>query len=292
MAELRTQRGGLGLVALLAVAVVAAPATAAPASPSAITFEMGPTVAPLSIVDTTSTHSGPVGIGVKARTTPKGLTSMTFPGWTSVTSAGAMTGPLDTSRSYAHVTPADPHTFNPGTGSFAVGVRFSATLVGGTTYPTPRPGHESSFNVVQKGRVASGDGMWKLELIGSGTRQGAVHCVMRDEDGTAVDVDSAGRGGQPRRVVESAAWFDVRCVLDRAKGVLTLSMTSAKVTTVISTPLSQPTAPGVDGVLGNVDPDQSWSDGNLLSVARKPGSVDPEDAFAGKIDRVVITGPW
>ncbi len=192
-----------------------------------------------------------------------------FSGWTTnVDATGRLTGLLASSSAGEIRVPDAASLLSPGAGSFSIALSLRPTLVNGSL-PLPGSGTLAapSYNILQRGRATDAGGFYKLELIGSGSKLGKVHCGMKAPGFASLDVYSA-------RILDGKP-HTIECTLDRLTRVL-------KITTdgFVSGTKSFTT-------YGTIMPRDAY--GTYLTVGKKPGSSDPGDAFAGEIDYVTIS---
>lgn len=191
-----------------------------------------------------------------------------FPGWTNnLTPTGQLSGVLATS-SLGEIRVPDPSgKLLPLTSSFSVAVRLRPTLVNGSL---PTDGVDPalinpSYNVVQRGRATDPGGFYKLELIGYGSKYGKIHCGMKAPGYNSVDVYSG--------PLLDGNFHTVDCTIDRLAKVLRITTDG-----VVSWTKSY------GSTYGSISPRDIY--GTFLTVGKKPGSLNPADAFAGEIDWV------
>ena len=159
-----------------------------------------------------------------------------------------------------NVDPSD--LLDRGTGSFVVTLRLRSDLTALGGLPAA-PG--ASYNIVQKARADDPGGFWKLELAGSGATAGRLRWVLSDGRRSAV-VMSAVR-------VDDGQWHTVTAERRGSQSVLTVDGRMA-------------TAAAAH--VGGIHPSGSYS--GAMTVGKKPGSVDPRDAFAGWLDDLTVLG--
>ncbi len=193
----------------------------------------------------------------------------TFPGWAAnVDATGRLTGVLANSSIGEIRVPDAAGWLSPGAGSFGIKLSLRPALVNGGL---PLPGTGSlaapSYNILQRGRATDAGGFYKLELVGIGTKIGKVHCGMKAPGYSSLDVYSAPiLDGKPHTI---------ECTLDRLARVLRITTDG-----FVSGTKSFKT-------YGVILPRDAY--GTYLTVGKKPGSIDPGDAFAGEIDYVTIS---
>lgn len=185
-----------------------------------------------------------------------------FPGWSqNVDPAGRLAGgvPVDAGA----VSIGDSRDLlDPGTGSFAVTLRLRSDLTTQGRLPTA-PG--ASYNIVQKARADDPGGFWKLELAGSGSDAGRLRWVLSDGRRTVVVVSA--------KRVDDGQWHAVTAERRGDQSVLTLDGWTTATSALH---------------LGDIHPSGSYS--AAMTVGKKPGSVDPRDAFAGWLDTLTVLG--
>jgi hypothetical protein len=185
-----------------------------------------------------------------------------FPGWSqNVDPSGRLAGTVPPDAGAVEI--VDPSDLlDRGTGSFVVTLRLRSdlTTVGGLP---AAPG--ASYNILQKARADDPGGFWKLELAGSGSTSGRLRWVLSDGRRSAV-VISAVR-------VDDGQWHTVTAERRGSQSVLTVDGRVA-------------TAPAAH--VGGIHPSGSYS--GAMTVGKKPGSVDPRDAFAGWLDDLTVLG--
>lgn len=185
-----------------------------------------------------------------------------FPGWSqNVDSSGRLAGMVQADAGAVEV--VDPSDLlDRGTGSFAVALRLRSDLTAQGRLPAASG---ASYNIVQKGRADDPGGFWKLELAGSGSGSGRLRWVLSDGQRSAV-VMSAAR-------VDDGQWHSVTAERRAGQSVLTVDGRTS-------------TASAAQ--VGGINPTGSYS--AAMTVGKKPGSVDPRDAFAGWLDALTIQG--
>ena len=185
-----------------------------------------------------------------------------FPGWSqNVDPSGRLAGTVPPDAGAVEI--VDPSDLlDRGTGSFVVTLRLRSDLTAQGGLPAA-PG--ASYNIVQKARADDPGGFWKLELAGSGSTSGRLRWVLSDGRRSAV-VMSAVR-------VDDGQWHTVTAERRGSQSVLTVDgrMATASAAHV-----------------GGIHPSGSYS--AAMTVGKKPGSVDPRDAFAGWLDDLTVLG--
>ena len=185
-----------------------------------------------------------------------------FPGWSqNVDPSGRLTGTVPADAGAVEI--GDPSDLlDRGTGSFVVTLRLRSDLTAQGRLPEA-PG--ASYNIVQKGRADDPGGFWKLELAGSGSASGRLRWVLSDGRRTAV-VMSAAR-------IDDGQWHTVTAERRGGQSVLTVDGRTATASAA---------------AVGAIHPSGSYS--AAMTVGKKPGSVDPRDAFAGWLDALTVLG--
>jgi Laminin G domain len=184
-----------------------------------------------------------------------------FPGWSqNVDPSGRLVGTVPSDA--GAVTVADPSDLLDGTGSFAVTLRLRSDLTAQGRLPSASG---ASYNIVQKARADDPGGFWKLELAGSGTTSGRLRWVLSDGQRSAV-VMSAAR-------VDDGQWHTVTA--ERRGGQSALTVDGVTSTTSAAR-------------VGEIHPHGTYS--AAMTVGKKPGSIDPRDAFAGWLDALTVQG--
>lgn len=187
-----------------------------------------------------------------------------FPGWQdAVTAGGRLKGSISADASLVTVPdPADQLV--PKGGAMRVDVRMRARLTAKGTLPARASGGAApSYNLVQRGLAGDSGGFWKMEIVGYGSREGAVRCVIGDGSSTYM-VIAPGR-------VDDDRWHDVACVLSGGRLFALVDGASASV----RAPVREVRPEGAQG--------------RSVSIGKKPGSTDPSDAFSGWLDHVTVT---
>ena len=185
-----------------------------------------------------------------------------FPGWSqNVDPSGRLAGTVPADAGAVEI--VDPSDLlDRGTGSFVVTLRLRSDLTAQGRLPAA-PG--ASYNIVQKARADDPGGFWKLELAGSGSASGRLRWVLSDGRRSAV-VMSAAR-------VDDGQWHTVTAERRGSQSVLTVDGRTA-------------TASAAE--VGGIHPSGTYS--AAMTVGKKPGSVDPRDAFAGWLDALTVLG--
>jgi hypothetical protein len=185
-----------------------------------------------------------------------------FPGWSqNLDPSGRVAGTVPPDAGAVRI--ADPFDLlDKGTGSFAMTLRLRSDLTAQGSLPTA-PG--ASYNIVQKARADDPGGFWKLELIGSGAASGRLRWVFSDGQRSAV-VMSAAR-------VDDGQWHTVTAERRGSQSAMTVDGLTTTTSAVH---------------VGAIHPRGGF--GEAMTVGKKPGSVDPRDAFAGWLDALTIQG--
>jgi hypothetical protein len=185
-----------------------------------------------------------------------------FPGWShNVDTSGRLAGTVPADAGAVKIVDS-ADLLDRGTGSFVVMLRLRSDLTVQGRLPAA-PG--ASYNIVQKARADDPGGFWKIELAGSGSASGRLRWVFSDGQRSVV-VMSADR-------VDDGQWHAVTAERRGGQSVLTVD---GRTTTTSALHV------------GGIQPRGSYS--AAMTVGKKPGSVDPRDAFAGWLDALTVLG--
>ena len=183
-----------------------------------------------------------------------------FPGWSqNVDPYGRLAGTVPPDAGAVEI--VDPSDLlDRGLGSFVVTLHLRSDLTAQGRLPAAPA---ASYNIVQKGRADDPGGFWKLELAGSGSASGRLRWVLSDGRRSAVVVSAAR--------VDDGRWHTVTAKRRGGQSVLTVD---GLTTTTSATHV------------GGIHPSGTYS--AAMTVGKKPGSVDPRDAFAGSLDALAV----
>lgn len=135
-----------------------------------------------------------------------------------------------------------------------------------------------SPNIIQKGVSTSTGSFWKMSLGMSGTGTAARwYPFCQFKNGTGFDV-KPGSASADRYPLTPATAYKIECSKNSATATLKVFVAGSSVAVATRTA----TASAAFGV----------SNGNAVSVGKKPRSTQPADAYAGIVDNVLISkGP-